>query len=93
MANLDTRRRSRRLEPRATPAESDLNDRAAAAGGTDRTTFVVTDAVEAARRVLADRTVFELDADGVAEWRHQPPAARNLPGLRRLMQRPSPFAD
>ncbi len=68
MANLDTRRRSRRLEPRATPAESDLNDRAAAAGGTDRTTFVVTDAVEAARRVLADRTVFELDADGVAEW-------------------------
>jgi hypothetical protein len=33
--------------------------------GTDRTTVVIT-TVEASRRVLADRTVFELDAGGLA---------------------------
>ena len=94
MANGEPRRRSRRLELRATPEESDLIDRAAAAAGTDRTTFVVTNAVDAARRVLADRTVFELDADALAEWeainRRRP---RDLPGLRQLMERPSPFVD
>jgi len=94
LANVETRRRSRRLELRATPEESDLIDRAAALAGTDRTTFVVTNAVEAARRVLADRTAFELDTEAAAEWdainRRK---ARDLPGLRRLMERPSPFPD
>jgi Protein of unknown function (DUF1778) len=66
-----SRKRSRRLELRATPEESDLIDRAAA--GTDRTAFLVTNAVQAARRVLADGTVFELDADALAEGGHQPP--------------------
>ena len=94
VANVETRRRSRRLELRATPEESDLIDRAAAAAGTDRTTFVVTNAVEAARRVLADRTVFELDADEIAEWEAiNRRRVRDLPGLRRLMERPSPFVD
>jgi uncharacterized protein (DUF1778 family) len=94
VANADSRRKSRRLELRATPEESDLIDRAAAAAGTDRATFVVTNAVEAARRVLADRTVFELDVEGLAAWeavnRRRP---RDLLGLRRLMARPSPFTD
>jgi uncharacterized protein (DUF1778 family) len=92
LANLETRRRSRRLELRATPEESDLIDRAAAVAGTDRTTFVVTNAVEAARRVLADRTLFELDEEAVAEWEAiNRRKARDLPGLRRLMERPSAF--
>jgi len=48
----------------------------------------------AARRVLADRTVFELDADALAEWDSiNRRRARDLPGLRRLMERPSPFVD
>ena len=38
--------------------------------------------------------MFELDVDGLAEWeavnRRRP---RDLPGLGRLMERPSPFAD
>jgi uncharacterized protein (DUF1778 family) len=94
LADVETRRRSRRLELRATPEESDLIDRAAAAAGTDRTTFVVTNAVEAARRVLADRSVFELDADALAEWESiNRRRARDLPGLRRLMERRSPFVD
>jgi uncharacterized protein (DUF1778 family) len=94
VANAETRRRSRRPELRATPEESDLIDQAAAVVGTDRTTFVVTNAVEAVRRVLADRTVFLLDAEGLAEREAiNRRRARDLPGLRRFMARPSPFAD
>jgi uncharacterized protein (DUF1778 family) len=82
------------MELRTTPDERDLIDRAVAATGTDLTEFVVLNAVDAARRVLADRDHFTLDADAAAEWdaiNERP--ARDLPGLRRLMQRPSPFAE
>lgn len=58
------------------------------------TEFVVATAVEAARRVLADRDRFELDVDAVAEWAAiNASPARDLPGLLRLMKRPSPFAE
>lgn len=88
------RRRSRRLELRTTPHERDLIDRAVAVTGTDVTAFVVANAVDAARRVLADRDRFELDADAQAEWEAiNARRARDLPGLRRLMERPSPFAE
>jgi uncharacterized protein (DUF1778 family) len=94
MTTAETRRRSRRLELRATPEESDLIDRAAEAARTDRTTFVVTNAVEAARRVLADRTTFGLDADALRAWEAiNARPARDLPGLRQLMERPSPFTE
>lgn len=47
-----------------------------------------------ARRVLADRTAFELDAEGQAAWEEiNAGPARTLPGLRKLMDRPSPFID
>ena len=92
MATTETRRRNRRLELRATPEESDLIDRAAAAAGTDRTTFVVTNAVEAARRVLADRTSFVLDAEALKAWEAiNARPSRDLAGLALLMKRPSPF--
>ena len=48
----------------------------------------------AARRVLADRTEFALDADAHQAWEtinHR--RARDLAGLRELLARPSPFAD
>jgi len=94
MATTETRRRNRRLELRATPEESDLIDRAAAAAGTDRTTFIVTNAVEAARRVLADRTSFTLDAEALKAWEAiNARSSRDLPGLGRLMERPSPFRE
>ena len=64
----ETRRRSRRLELRTTPAERDLIDRAAALTETDLTEFVVATAVEAARRALADRDRFELDDEARAVW-------------------------
>lgn len=93
MATTESRRRSRRLELRTTPDERELIDRAAAAVHSDLTEFVVASAVESARRVLADRVRFELDAEALAAWEEvNSRPARDLPGLRRLMQRPSPFA-
>jgi uncharacterized protein (DUF1778 family) len=94
MPAIESRRRSRRLELRTTPDERELIDRAVAASDTDVTDFVVSNAVEAARRVLADRERFDLDAKAAEAWdaiNARP--ARDLNGLRRLMDRPSPFAE
>jgi len=94
MPATESRRRSRRLELRTTPDERALIDRAVAATETDVTEFVVGSAVETARRVLADRDRFALDARAVAAWDAiNARSARELPGLRRLMGRPSPFTE
>jgi len=90
----ETRKRSRRLELRTTPDERRLIERAVAVTETDLTEFVVGHAVDAARRVLADRDRFELDDDALERWEAiNAGPARDLPGLRRLMERPSPFTD
>jgi uncharacterized protein (DUF1778 family) len=82
------------MDLRTTAEERDLIDRAVAATGTDLTDFVVTHAYEAAQRVLADRDRFQLDASTLEEWEAvNARRARDLPGLRRLMQRPSPFSE
>ncbi|MEO6122013.1 MAG: DUF1778 domain-containing protein [Acidimicrobiales bacterium] len=94
MTTTGTRRRSRRLELRTTPDERDLIDRAVAVADTDLTDFVVTSAVDAARRLLADRDHFGLDEQAAGGWdaiNARP--ARVLPGLRRLVERPAPFAE
>jgi uncharacterized protein (DUF1778 family) len=94
LAAGEARRRSRRLELRTTPEEREIIDRAAAASDTGLTEFVVSSAVTAAQRVLAERDRFELDAAAVEAWdalNARP--ARDLPGLRRLMERPSPFSE
>lgn len=94
MPTTEVRRRSRRLELRTTPDERALIDRAAEVTQTDLTEFVVTNAVEAARRVLADRDRFELDQDALEAWEAiNDRPARDLRGLRRLMERPSPFGE
>lgn len=92
MTAVETRRRSRRLELRTTPEEREIIDRAAAVSETGLTDFVVGSAVEAAQRVLADRDQFELDAVAAEAWETMNSRpARDLPGLRHLMERPSPF--
>ena len=89
-----TRTRSRRLEIRTTTEERALIDRAAAASGSDLTSFVVEHLTDAARRVLADRDRFALGTDAAAEWeRINDRAPAELEGLKRLMQRPSPFIE
>ena len=86
------RRRSRRIEVRITPEDRALIDRAVAAAGTSVTAFVLSSVSTAARQVLADRTEFLLSPEAAAAWEaiNERPA-RDLPGLRELMQRPSPF--
>lgn len=89
-----TRHRSNRMELRTTPEEREVIDRAVRATGGSLTEFVVSHTVTAARRVLADRERFELDADALAAWeRINARPARDLPGLRRLMRRSSPFSE
>jgi uncharacterized protein (DUF1778 family) len=92
MSTAATRKRSKRLEVRATAAERALIDRAAEVAGTDVTTFVVSHLTEAAHRILADRDHFVLARSAAVEWEaiNRRPA-RDLPGLRRLFGRPSPF--
>ena len=93
MAVTERRRRSRRMELRTTPDERELIDRAVVLSQTDLTDFVVTTAVIEAQRVLADRNAFDLDPEALAAWDEiNARAPRDLPGLRRLMSRPSPFA-
>ncbi|QPN59158.1 DUF1778 domain-containing protein [Synechococcus sp. CBW1002] len=81
-----------RIELRATEHDRDLLDRAAAALGTDRSSFLLAQGRLAAQRVLADREQFVLDHEGQLEWeRINSRPARSLPGLARLLERPSPF--
>lgn len=88
------RTRSERIEVRATPQDRALIDRAVAELNTDLTSFVMGNLTVAAQRVLADRTEFVLDDVGRAAWddiNSRP--AREVDGLRELMDRPSPFAN
>ena len=81
-----------RIELRASESDRDLLDRAAAAIGTDRSSFLLNQGRLAAQRVLANREQFVLDQRGLEEWEHiNNRPARELPGLIRLLQRPSPF--
>ena len=63
-----------------------------AAAGTSVTAFILSSVTTAARQVLADRTEFVLSPEAADAWEaiNERPA-RDLPGLRELMQRPSPF--
>ena len=94
MAASNARTRNKRLEVRTTEEERELIDRAVEVAGVDLSTFVVRYLVEAARELLADRDRFTLSAEAWAEWeRINRRPAKELPGLRRLMQRPSPFSE
>lgn len=93
MAAPGNRARSKRLEVRTTEEERALIDRAVRVTGVDLSTFVVAHLVEAAQHLLADRDRFGLTPEARAEWeRINRRSAKDLPGLRRLMQRPSPFS-
>ncbi len=86
------RTRSERLEVRTTAEERNLINRAVDASGTDLTSFVVTNLVDASRQVLADRDRFVLSSEAATQWdKMNELPARELDGLRHLMNRPSPF--
>lgn len=94
MAGSEARRRDKRLELRTTAQEREIIDRAVVAADTDLTDFVLTNALIAAQRVLADRDRFVLDETALAAWEEiNSRPARELPGLRDFMKRPSPFEE
>jgi uncharacterized protein (DUF1778 family) len=82
------------MDLRTTTAERELIDRAVIVSGTGLTEFVITHTTEAARRVLADRETFDLDPAARKQWDDiNARPARDLPELRRLVQRPTPFTE
>ena len=94
MAEVLKRQRSERLEVRTTVQDRDLIDRAVAASGIGLTDFVVSNLTTAARRILADRTEFAINAERRRRWDaiNRVPA-RSLTGLAALLERPSPFTE
>jgi uncharacterized protein (DUF1778 family) len=55
---------------------------------------VITHACIAAQRVLANRNVFELDDKAIAAWESlNSRRPRDLAGLPRLIEHPSPFSE
>jgi len=91
---MTTRTRKDRIELRTTPAARELIDRAVKASGSTLTEFAEASLTAAAERILADRERFVLSAKALTEWETiNARPARELPGVRRLMDRPSPFAE
>ena len=87
-------RRSERLEIRTTREDRLLIDRAVSVAGTGLTDFVVMSLTATARRVLADRTEFALNAAARRQWEAiNDTSPRDLAGLRALAARPNPFRD
>lgn len=89
-----TRAREERIEFRTTVEVRDLVDRALEVSGNSMTEFAESSLVLAARRVMADRDRFVLSEEAEATWdaiNDRP--ARDLPGVRRLFERPSPFGE
>ena len=84
--------RNSRIELRASEADRALIIRAAEASDVKLNEFAVSRLVSESRRVLADRREFVLSADAWAEWeRINARAARDVPSLHRLLERPTPF--
>ncbi len=79
---------------RVAPEIKTLFQTAAASQGVSVARFIEQTAIEAAQRELADRTSFTLSADQIDAWETlNSEPAKDLPGLRELLNRPSPFVD
>lgn len=84
----DRAHNGRKTQPRR------LVERAVEASGSNLTDFAESSLVLAAQRVMADREQFVLPERAAAEWDAiNSLPARELPGLRKLMARSSPFDE
>ena len=84
--------RNSRIELRASDAGRALIVQAAEASDMKLSEFAVSHLVSEARCVLADRRELVLSPSAWAEWeRINDRPARDLPSLRRLLERPTPF--
>ena len=90
---MSARSRSDRIEFRTTPETRQLIERAVAVSGGTFAAFAEASLVVAAQRTLADQQVFELSPQVAEAWnRINDRAARALPGVRALLDRPGPFS-
>ncbi len=87
-------KKDQRFEFRTSSGDRELFARAADALGTPVSTFANEQLRIAALRVLADRTEFVLSPVETALWDElvERPV-RDLPGVRALLDRPSPFVN
>lgn len=86
--------KTRRLSIRASSQEKELLAQAADLTRTTISQFVLREALDAAEQLLMDRTRFSLDDEAWQEFADRldrPP--RELPEIRRLMRKPSPFDE
>lgn len=91
---MTTRTREERIEFRTTSEVRRLVDRAVKASGSNLTDFAEASLTVAAQRVLADRDRFALPKEAREAWEAiNDRPARDLPGLRRLMERSTPFGQ
>lgn len=91
---MSTRTRKERIEFRTTSAVRELIEQAVKETGGNFTEFAEASLTTAAQRVLADRNRFTLSAEALSAWESiNARPAHELPGVRRLMERPSPFAE
>ncbi|PKL96157.1 MAG: DUF1778 domain-containing protein [Gammaproteobacteria bacterium HGW-Gammaproteobacteria-8] len=91
---MSIRTRHERIEFRTTSAVRELVERAARESGGSLTEFAEASLTLAAQRVLADRNRFTLSNEALSAWEKiNARPARELPGVRRLMERSSPFAE
>ena len=89
-----TRARDERIEFGTTSETRRLVERALEASGSNLTDFAESSLVLAAQRVMADREHFVVSERAAVEWEAiNSRPARELPGLRELMARPSPFDE
>lgn len=87
-------RKDQRIEFRISSQDRDLLAQAADAEGTDLSGFAMENLRIAAQRVLADRRNFALSPVEAELWEQlNERPARDLPGLRALLSRPSPWVD
>ena len=92
MAAVIKENRDRRWDLRVAESEDELVRAASDAAETSFTGFVRLAAVSEARRVLADRTTFELEAESWTEFMELLDRPARVPeGLRDLFAKPSVF--
>ena len=85
--------KSKRMEFRTTEQTRSLVERAASTQNVSLTEFAERCLRREAERILTDQNSFALSRAAQAEWdalNAQP--AKDLPGLRQLIKRPSPFS-
>jgi len=88
------RKTRQRIYVRMTSEDRELVVRAAAEEGISLTEFANRALRESALRTLADRTTFALTRAQAEAWEAlEPRPSRDLPELRALLSRPSPFVD